>query len=1133
MFKHRLTRFCVSSLFAICVLFVGGSLQSCKDWLDVYPYDDPGDPEWLGASVYDFLKKGTENHTYNNYVAIIDSLGEQTTLSHTGSKTLFVADDEAFNRFFAQNDWGVKSVAEMSKAQMKTILFGSMLDNAMLLDMFSSSGVTTADEGTCLRRFSSLQVIDSIPLIDNAGSSNQNKYEHHANWPTTNKFWDAVRGKDRTKKIRLAMDGNKLMLVHFIGDYLKKNNIETNDIEFLFRKQGEATKTFVDGDALIYGNKILSSDVTNELNLDDKLTITCKNGYVYRMDELLLPPSNMADELRKREDTRIVSHLLDRFCIPVYDSELSSKYNAYHKTEKEDSVFTLRYFTKTFTTHNTVEAAGAEPLNYELLAFDPGNNTFGLNIKGQLADDMAAMFVPNDVAMYEHFTSLDGRGRFLLTHFAPDVEVPSVENMDIDALLEALDRIPEENIAVYLNNWMKSSFAKTVLSRFDKITDDANELMEITEDHVDECVIANNGVIYITNHVFAPTTYESVVGPTKINDNMRIIHSIVNMLHYDYYLLAMDANYTFIVPDDGYFLYYDPLTKASQSPKAYLCKYGTTKDKDGKDKVKLTAKVYEFDRETYELSTKKQPTTQDYDDAKAQNRFKDLMEYLIIVHDDARGVRPEKKYYQTKGYGTIKIDATDSENIKIYGGEQLERGTSIVVAGSENQYIQENGIVYSTVPGETNETGTPVSAIPTPPTRSVFDNLELQAKSEFDRFYEFFKLCYPNATYTDEGGLLDKLFGEADDDGDALKKAALRYSIFNSIFTKKEFTKRAVPFFNIYHYTVYVPTNESIQKMYELGLPKWDMVIAAANDSKKKNKAASMLASIINFAKYHFQDNSIYVDGGIDGDSKSPKRYATAVMNETTNRFYELEVERNEMAVTVYDEFAQESKEGINVQTNGLENKAWNIMCRDNVYESDKDEATINLATDPDRYSSSSFSVIQPIDGVLRNKAMFGYDGRFKRFADNGLTVDIMYVDGTGAINVLGDEVTTNADVTLKADNGGLNYYLVADAGTVTVVDFDGNESMHKAGYLMQVINEGESEYSPVTRERLRYVGSKPVLVTDEGYWIKEEKNGKYSYGTLTDEEGNVYIPKYDNNAKEVGKKPVGNNASVEGENNN
>ena len=168
-----------------------------------------------------------------------------------------------------------------------------MLDNAMLLDMFSSSGVDTNQEGTCLRRYASLQVIDSILLLDNNGAE-INRYEHHADWPTYNRYWNAVRGKERDKKMRLAMDGTRPMLVHFIGDYLRKNNIKDEDIQFLFTKNGKAQKTFTKGEALVYGNKILNSDVNTGSYSDDTLTIACKNGYLYRMDSVLLPPSNMA-----------------------------------------------------------------------------------------------------------------------------------------------------------------------------------------------------------------------------------------------------------------------------------------------------------------------------------------------------------------------------------------------------------------------------------------------------------------------------------------------------------------------------------------------------------------------------------------------------------------------------------------------------------------------------------------------------------------------------------------------------------------------------------------------------------------------------------------------------------------------
>ena len=1110
MFKHRLTKFGVSSLFAMFMLFAGGSLQSCKDWLDVYPYDDPGDPEWLGASVYDFLKEGTPNHTYANYVAIIDSLGEKESLAHTGSKTLFVADDAAFERFFngGNNIWGISSVGEMSKAQMKMILYSSMLDNAMLLDMLSSTGVQTNQEGTCLRRWSSSKVVDSIPLV------NGNSMEYHEAWPTYNKYWDVLRGNARSENLRLAMDGSRAMMVHFLSDYLRKNNIKASDIEFLFTKKGEVKKTFVNGDAFIYGNKIVSSDVNTGSYSDDTLTITCKNGYIYRMDELLLPPSNMADELRKHPETRIFSHLLDRFCVPVYDETLTREFNTYYKTN--DSVFKLRYFTDSYNSHPMLATANSNPTAEERLNIDPGQNNLGAS--SSMAEDMAAMFVPADEVLYEYFANPDSAGHFLIARFAPDVEVN-----DIESLLSALDSVPQKNIAPFLNNLMKSSFSKTVLSKFDKIVDDANELMNITANHVDECVIANNGVIYILNSVFGPGAYQAVSAPTLVFDNMGVMRNVISQLRYDYYLLAMDANYSFIVPDDNHFVYYDPLTLTADKSKAYSFHYDTKMPKKN-GALKFWADVYQFNPATYEIVDTL--TEQEYSVSGTQfggiatfaaNRLTDLMEYLIIVHDDEEGLKPDVKYYQTKGYATIKIDASDPENVKMYGGEQLERGTTINVSSKS---VQKNGVTYCTVPADEDRPGYLYSAVPTPPTKSVFENMQLKAASESEKFYEFFNVCYPGEDYASntETGLLKKVFDIKN--AKALSDSTLRYSIFyTNTSDTKAYTKNTIPFFNIYHYTVYAPSNESIKQMHELGLPTWEQVTAQA-DAGNKAKAASMLNSIINFAKYHFQDNSVYVDNTpittinpSTGKSEPGKKFATAVLNEKTNRFYELQVERSGNTFTVEDDMGNVRR----VVVDGEENKEWNIMCRDNVYTSGGTGPSAAL----NNYSSSSYTVLQPIDGVLLNESMFGYDGRFKRFAKNGATVDTMYVNGTGAVEM-----------------GGRNYYLVASRGNIRIAGLDGVQEIHKAGYLMKVIDESDSEYDAMlTREKLIIKESVNVLVTDEGLWVKEVKNNKgvvvsYEYATV-EKDGLVYMIRYNNDGSVNEEIEVGEVTPEEGGDNN
>ena len=475
------------------------------------------------------------------------------------------------------------------------------------------------------------------------------------------------------------------------------------------------------------------------------------------------------------------------------------------------------------------------------------------------------------------------------------------------------------------------------------------------------------------------------------------------------------------------------------------------------------------------------------------------MEYLIIVHDDEQGIFSGNKYYMTKGYGTIKVDVSDPEAPRLYGGEQLEKGTSVVVSGKN---IQANGTTYSTLPGQEPVPGQLHSAIPTPPTKSVYENLKSQANSEYEKFYEFFNLCYPGEDYAsnnDTTGLLKKVFEIKNTK--ALTDSAMRYSIFyTNTSDTKAYTKNTIPFFNIFHYTVYAPSNDAIKEVYELGLPTWQQVDSVARAGSTK-KAASMLRSIINFAKYHFQDNSVYVDNTILN-----KSYTSAVINEKTNRFYELEVTAEGNTYTVTDDLGNARR----VIVDGLENKDWNIMCRDNVYTSGGTGPSAVL----NNYSSSSFTVLQPIDGVLLNESMFGYDGRFKRFAKNGATVDAMYVDGTGAVEVDGEK-----------------RYLVATIGNIKITNIEGAQEVHKAGYLMKLIDESDSEYdASLTREKLIVSQSQNVLVTDEGLWVKEIKNNKgvvtsYEYATK-EKDGKLYMIRYNNDAtvKEeiyVGEAPV------------
>ena len=1080
MFEHRLSKLGKTFFLAICLLLVGGLQQSCKDWLDDYKYDD-SEPDWLGASIYAFLQEGTANHSYKNYVELIDSLGEAETLAKTGSKTLFVADDAAFERFFngGDNVWGVKSVAEMTKAQQKYLFYNTMLNNAILLDMMPNTSETS--EGDCISRETEFNSLDSVPVI------NADSYpETHPSWPGYNKYWEALYNKEKS----FLVDMTPASLVHFFGEYLKKNAIKTSDINFIFSKGGNVSKSYADGDVFLYGNKLVDSDVDDGGFSEDNLTISCKNGYIYRMDDVLLPPLDMASELRKREDTRIFSHLLDRFCIPVYNSDKTSKYREYKKVEN-DSVYSLKYFTKNYTGSDLFDGKtgiSAPDSDNEVLDYDPAES------KGK--KDLYALLVPKDDVLYEYFADEEnGAGNFLIKHYAPEIEVPmSYSKENVAALLEALDSIPQISIATFLNNLMQESFAATVPSKFDRITDDANDDMNIREADVDECFIANNGVLYLLNKVFSPAQFSSVAGPVDINDNMRIMRKFINSLQYNYYLLAMDADYSLIIPDDGYFVYYDPFSfdDSEGYGKMTVYHYDNTHPDNSTKTDEIWYQEFNVDKTTMEISTPEGEDPADPVVGMKNEIATELLEYLIIVHDKVEPrVTADRMYYSTKGYGTIKVvvDETNPDIIKFYGGEQLEKGLEILAS---NVISQENGVTYCTVPTEESTETLKYSSVPTPPTKSIYQNMYAHAADENALYHEFFTLCYAKGL----DGMLNTIYQD-----DFSEDTAKLYSIF---YTGGKM-KNVVPFFNTYHYTVYVPSNESIRELYNKGLPTWDIIDEEVENNPKK--AMSMIRLVNNFLRYHFQDQSVYHDKSpfyvpnVNGGKDYESSMATSLINSTTGRFYELKLKSDDTnsTILIQDEWAKNDKADYAriITTPGEENITWNVMCRDRI-------GTKSIET-------SSFAVIQPIDRALLNENMFGYDSRFARFAANGHQVDTMYVAGGQA-----------GDAGFSAD-----CYLVAKAGRVPrsteeepqPADLENKE----VAYLMTRIDSNNENWNEfITRELLvRAPNADPIMITREGYRVIRTEDTKndivsYAYYTETDDKGDEYIIKLNNAGEEI-----------------
>src|SRR5574344_2207111 len=270
-------------------------------------YDlDEKDPSWLGASIYDYLN---EQGTYTNTVKIINDLGYKDVLAKTGSKTLFVADDNAFDSFFSNNTWGVKRYEDLTTSMKKMLLFGSMINNSFQVNTLSSTEGPV--EGNCMRRLTAATVYDSVPIIK-------------APEMPDNKYWS--RYKDRGSIVCMK-DMTNTPMIHFIEDQLTNNKITNDDYNFIYNYTTDRKS----GDASVNGIQIETQN------------IKCSNGFVHKMAEVITPLSNMAEIIKQKSEVSIFNHLMERFCAPYYNQTATLNYNRLYGTTI-DSVYQKRFF---------------------------------------------------------------------------------------------------------------------------------------------------------------------------------------------------------------------------------------------------------------------------------------------------------------------------------------------------------------------------------------------------------------------------------------------------------------------------------------------------------------------------------------------------------------------------------------------------------------------------------------------------------------------------------------------------------------------------------------------------------------------------------------------------------------------
>lgn len=738
-----------------------GGFTSCSQ------YDlDENDPEGWGESIYNYLEV---QGNYSNTLKLIDDLGLKEVLAKTGSKTLFVADDDAYARFYANNEWKVKKYSELSLSQKKMLLLGAMINSSyQVKDLASVEGPV---EGQSIRRFSSMSVYDTVSIVKKDDLPNMKDGDE-----VHNKTWQKFKNRS---EVVLMHDMSVTPLTYFVEAALSNDKITDDDYSFLFNYK----VTRQGSDASVNG-------ITME-----KQNIPCSNGFIHKMSEVVVPLKNMADLIRSTPEVSQFSKLLDRFAAPFYVGDPARDQYRYLYNSDVDSVFQLRYFTRHDSRPLLADDDNIKQAKDKSLKFDPGWNAFYFdpipNAQIAMEKDMALMLVPSDEALYNYWHY--GEGKVLKNQY------------------KEWKYVPNDVVAELINNNMVTSFVdRGVPSKFNNLLNDANDPMGVVPDSIERVMFANNGVVFITKKVYPPTSFVSVLYPAIVNESLRIMKWAVEENQYKVYLNSLNVpeGYSFFIPtNDAFLSYIDPVSYASTPDKAIQYRFHYDSDKET-----VWAERYWYDMVN---GTVGEPVDDEehrrFEDAGVMKmKLKEILDNHIVIGN----VEDGNKYYRTKGGQEIMVEnvGAGANGMTVSGSLPISEGKQgVPVSYIYNQKIQGNGKSYIL--------NTPIMTT----RKTVID--VLSEHPEMAAFLDLLEGC--------------SFVRERDDNHD--------------------YAGRNIGLFNTYHYTVYVPTNDAIENMYNDGtLPRWSNV-ADAEDDGNKELAAVLRQKIEDFVKLHIQDNSLFI----------------------------------------------------------------------------------------------------------------------------------------------------------------------------------------------------------------------------------------------------------------------------------
>lgn len=807
-------------------------------------YEDE-EPEWLGPNVYDYLERRGD---CRYFCQLIQDCGYYESLKRTGSNTLFFSPDSCFESFFRSEEAvrrGYTSYDRLPQSMKYLMLRSCMVENSQLIERLSQ----TDHGGTLFRRTTLMEVEDTIPLVG------------YGDVPH-NVYFD--RYKD--EHMRLLMDASPWTLVQFFPDVMKSLKITDDDMKYICGEGASTQQTF------LFQSRIVNQD------------ITCKNGYLHELDRICMMPDNMAGYIRREDRLSTFNHLMDRFCEPVL----------FRTTSGGERIYELRYFNESAAHPHKTDIDGK--ISPGTLYFDPGWNLYQYGSSGAAGNhayegDMAAMFVPTNEAMDEYFSAdPEAEGHDIYVSFGGD-----------------WDNVPDQIAADLLKNHQLSSFVNSTPSHFATLKDMAGYDMEISKDNIVGAYVARNGVVYLINKVLPPLDYRSVMGPVKVDQNLKIFNLAMgdSYCQFQYYLRSLKSTYNFFVTPDAYMnSYLDPISAGYTG-----VRLNSTWDFRLNPNTNAIEAVIRNGMTGDSIGI----NTSGGISGGLTSRLTDILNQQTLVGQ----VDPTQEWYVTKGYAPLRL---------LWGG-----GRVVAAQGAGNAEPIDVLDEYE----KTNGTTRYLKGILRTSPYSVYALLRKHAGasasgSDDDKFKAFYDMC-------EYCGLFEK--------NPTLSCAAIDYRL---------------SFLNQYHYSLYIPGNTGVERAVADGVVPSIADIencqltpdeeAAGMDLQEKREA--LRQRMIRFVRYHVQDYSVM----IGGERRAEAEFLSNTLNDTTHKFYPVYVSQDGSGIALLDAYNyQRRRRGQSYETVTVSGELNNLMARDLIVNS----AATTAATGIETYSYSVMHLLE------------------------------------------------------------------------------------------------------------------------------------------------------------------------------